>query len=82
MLSLSQIWNIESKNKVGYNAKPTVNPHFGPETGSNGVKSEFSPDFNDICTRGAFLLLKKGYRVRFLGNAVFDPILALKRGLI
>ena len=50
------------------------------EMGSNEVKSEFSPDFNEIRTRGVFLHLKKGYRVRFLGNAVFDPILALKRG--
>ena len=59
-----------------FNAKPTVNPHFGPETGPNGVKSEFSPDFNEIRTRGVFLHLKKGYGVRFSGNAVFDPILA------
>ena len=48
--------------------------------GSNGVKSDFSPDINQICTRGIFLDSKKGYRIRFSGNAVFDPILALKRG--
>ena len=48
------------------------------QMGPNGVKSEFSPNFNEIRTRGVFLQFKKEYGVRFLGNAVFDPILALK----
>ena len=48
--------------------------------GSNGVKSEFSPDFNEILTRSVFLHMKKGYGVRFAVHAVFDPILAIVQG--
>ena len=51
-------------------------PIYRVEMGSNEVKSEFSPDFNEIRTRGVFLPLKKGKGVRFAVHAVFDPILA------